>query len=229
MWLSSWMAITAGPGHATCPARAGTGRGLDAARSVVRRAANLGIDVLTLFAFSTENWARAKREVSPLLTLLRQVLTKNIAELDELNIRLRIVGGRERFGRELCALMEQAEAVCTGNTGMQLVIAANYGGRWDIAHTCRLLAQQVSAGELDPDAINEQMVDAHISTAEFPPPDLCIRTGGDHRLSNFLLWQLAYTELYFTNTFWPDFDAEAFNHALQDFATRQRRFGRRLP
>lgn len=210
------------------PGAAGHRAGARAVRPVARHAANLGIEVLTLFAFSTENWQRPKREVALLIALMKRVLRDDVEELDSNEIRVRIIGDRSRFGDDIRDLMDRAELRTRNNRRMTLMIAANYGGRWDIANACRRLAEQVRSGELDPAAIDESALSAEMSMADVPAPDLCIRTGGDRRISNFLLWQLAYTELYFTDTFWPDFDDAALDQAVDDYACRQRRFGRRI-
>ena len=209
------------------PGAAGHRAGARAVRPVAERAAEMGIEALTLFAFSTENWNRPRREVTLLIELMKRLLKDDVEELAARSIRVRIVGERERFEGEVRELMERAEELTGTNTGMQLNLAVSYGGRWDIASAARRLAERVRAGELDPAAIDEDTLGAEISMADGPAPDLCIRTGGDHRISNFLLWQFAYTELYFTDTFWPDFDDAALDLACEDFACRQRRFGRR--
>ena len=209
------------------PGAAGHRAGARALRPVAEEAANLGIEVLTLFAFSTENWHRPRREVSLLIELMKRVLRDDVDELDRHGIRVRIIGDRSRFGDEIREQMARAEERTAGNERMTLMIAANYGGRWDIANAARILAERVRAGELDPEAIDEASLAAEVSMADVPAPDLCIRTGGDRRISNFLLWQFAYTEFYFTETFWPDFDGSALDLAVNDFACRQRRFGRR--
>jgi undecaprenyl diphosphate synthase len=210
------------------PGAAGHRAGARAVRPVAEQAANLGIEVLTLFAFSTENWQRPKREVSLLIELMKRVLRDDVEELDKHEIRVRIIGDRSRFGDDIRDLMARAEALTADNRRMTLMIAANYGGRWDIANAARTLAERVASGELTPADVDEDALAAVISMADVPAPDLCIRTGGDRRISNFLLWQFAYTELYFTDTFWPDFDAGALDAAVEDFACRQRRFGRRV-
>jgi undecaprenyl diphosphate synthase len=210
------------------PGAAGHRAGARAVRPVAECAARLGIEVLTLFAFSTENWHRPKREVSLLIALMKRVLSEDVQELHAENIRVRIIGDRSRFDPEIQRLMREAEALTMGNSRMTLMIAANYGGRWDIVNACRTLAERVRAGQLAPEQIDEAMVDAELSLAGFAAPDLCIRTGGDHRISNFLLWQFAYTELYFTDVFWPDFDGSALSEAVDDYDCRQRRFGRRV-
>jgi undecaprenyl diphosphate synthase len=209
------------------PGAAGHRAGARAVRPVAEEAANLGIEVLTLFAFSTENWHRPRREVSLLIELMKRVLRDDVDELDRHGIRVRIIGDRSRFGDEIRELMARAEERTAGNERMTLMIAANYGGRWDIANAARILAERVRAGELEPEGVDEAALAAEVSMADVPAPDLCIRTGGDRRISNFLLWQFAYTEFYFTETFWPDFDGTALDLAVNDFACRQRRFGRR--
>lgn len=210
------------------PGAAGHRAGARAVRPVAEEAANVGIQVLTLFAFSTENWQRPKREVSLLIELMKRVLRDDVEELDKHDIRVRIIGDRSRFGDDIRELMTRAEELTADNERMTLMIAANYGGRWDIARAARMLAERVAAGELTPADVDEEALAAEISMADVPPPDLCIRTGGDRRISNFLLWQFAYTELYFTDTFWPDFDAGALDAAVADYACRQRRYGRRV-
>lgn len=209
------------------PGSAGHRAGAKTVRQVAEQAAELGIEVLTLFAFSTENWSRPRREVALLLELMKRMLKEDVDELHRNRIQIRIIGDRSRFPKELQRLMAAAEARTSGNSRMILLIALNYGGRWDIANACRSLAQKAQAGELDPEAIDEHMVAEATCMADLPAPDLCIRTGGDCRISNFLLWQLAYAELYFTQTCWPDFDARALQTAVEDFSCRQRRFGRR--
>lgn len=209
------------------PGSAGHRAGVRAVRPVAQRAAELGVEVLTLFAFSTENWFRPRREVSLLMALMRRVLTEDVDELHRERVRVQIIGDRSRFSEDLQKLMADAEALTAQNTRMTLMIAANYGGRWDIVNAARALAQEVEAGRLRAQDIDESALDGALSLAGVPPPDLCIRTGGDHRISNFLLWQFAYTELFFTDRFWPDFDGAALEEALGEFYCRQRRFGRR--
>jgi undecaprenyl diphosphate synthase len=205
---------------------AGHRAGADAARALIRLCAEKGIECLTLFAFSSENWQRPKQEVSGLMTLFTRFLQKKeVGELHSNNIRLRFIGNRSRFSAKLQALMQQAETLTAANTGLCVVVAADYGGRWDITNAARELAAEVQQGKLKPEAISEELLHSHIALADLPPPDLCIRTGGECRISNFLLWQFAYTELYFTDTFWPDFGATELDLALADFASRQRRYG----
>ena len=184
-----------------------------------------GIGALTLFAFSSENWGRPEDEVGALMKLFLNALEREVDELHRRGVRIRFIGQRERFGDAIRARMDAAEATTRNNTALQLSIAASYGGRWDIVDAARSLAQDVAAGRLRPEDIDERAMAARVALADLPPPDLFIRTGGDVRVSNFLLWQLAYTELWFTETLWPDVDAATLRQALGDFAMRERRFG----
>ncbi|EGV35711.1 isoprenyl transferase [Neisseria weaveri] len=195
-------------------------RGLDALEKMVRRCAELGVQYLTVFAFSTENWRRPEEEVSFLMGLFLQALQKQVGRLHENNMRLKVLGSRERFNEEIRRGIEQAEALTANNTGLTLAIAADYGGRWDILQAVNKL---VRAGETE---ITEEKLGRYLMLSEAPEPDLFIRTGGETRISNFLLWQLAYSELYFTDTLWPDFDSEALDKAIMSYQTRERRFGR---
>ncbi|KFF49518.1 farnesyl-diphosphate synthase [Gammaproteobacteria bacterium MFB021] len=199
--------------------------GVESLRSVIRRAAELGVGTLTLFAFSSENWRRPSAEVSALMELFMLVLKREVKKLDDNGIRLSIIGDRRRFSSSLQKQMARAEAQTRDNPGLHLVVAANYGGRWDIAQASRRLARRVADGELAPEEIDETLLDSEICLAGEPAVDLCIRTSGEQRISNFLLWQLAYAELVFSPQLWPDFDAAAFDAALEDFQQRQRRFG----
>jgi undecaprenyl diphosphate synthase len=185
-----------------------------------------GIGALTLFAFSSENWQRPAEEVSALMGLFLRALDREVEELHRRRVRLRFIGERSHFKADLQARMDRAELLTAGNGGLQLSIAASYGGRWDIARAARRLAERVARGELDPAQIDEALLQAETCLAELPPPDLFLRTGGDQRISNFLLWQLAYTELYFTETLWPDLSRDALDEALAAYASRERRFGR---
>ena len=184
-----------------------------------------GIQALTLFAFSSENWGRPEEEVGALMKLFMGALEREVDELDRRGVRVRFIGERERFAPAIRERMSAAEAQTAGNSRLHLTIAASYGGRWDIAQAARELAREVAAGRLDPEAIDETMLSARVALADLPPPDLFIRTGGDVRVSNFLLWQLAYTELWFTETLWPELDAATLRKALEDYASRERRFG----
>ena len=199
---------------------------MDAARDIVRACGERGIDVLTLFAFSSENRRRPPEEVERLMGLFRTALEQEARNLHEHDVRLEFVGERRMFNDMLLKRIVQAEELTRTNTGLRLNIAINYGGRWDVTEACRKIACRVRDGDLDPDAITPELVDRSLSLSELPPPDLFIRTGGEMRISNFLIWHLAYTELYFTDTLWPDFDQGALDAALDAYASRQRRFGR---
>jgi len=184
-----------------------------------------GIEALTLFAFSSENWGRPEEEVGALMKLFLNALDREVDELDRRGVRVRFIGERERFSPAIRQRMEGAEAQTGANARLTLVIAASYGGRQDIAQAARALAAEVAAGRLRPEDIDEAAMGRCVALADLPPPDLFIRTGGDHRISNFLLWQLAYTELWFTELLWPDMDAATLQRALDDYAGRERRFG----
>jgi len=199
--------------------------GVEAVRDVIRRAAERGIETLTLFAFSSENWKRPPSEVNALMELFLMALKREVKKLHRHGIRLSVIGDRNGFSASIQKHIASAEALTRDNTGLHLVVAANYGGRWDIAGAARRLAERVAAGELEPDAIDEQSLDEEVSLPEDAPVDLCIRTSGEQRISNFLLWQMAYAELHFTPVLWPDFDGAAFDRALADFQRRKRRFG----
>lgn len=200
--------------------------GARAAQSVVEQAGRLGISVLSLFAFSSENWSRPRSEVSRLMDLFRRSIKQSLPDLHENGVRLCFVGDRERFPADLRKRMADAEARTADNTGLHLNIAAGFGGRWDILQATRRLAEQAAAGTLKPSEIDETVFRRQLSLASLPEPDLFIRTGGERRVSNFFLWDLAYTELFFTDRLWPDFDSACFHEALRDFAERERRFGR---
>lgn len=184
-----------------------------------------GVQALTLFAFSSENWGRPVEEVGALMKLFMGALEREVDELHRRGVRVRFIGQRERFAPAIGQRMDAAEALTAANTRLTLVIAASYGGRQDMALAARALAVEVAAGRLRPEDIDEATLGAQVALADLPPPDLFIRTGGDHRISNFLLWQLAYTELWFTETLWPDLDLAVLQAALDDFAMRERRFG----
>jgi len=209
------------------PGPAGHRAGVEAVRGILRACRAHGVEVLTLFAFSSENWGRPQPEVRALLALLSRYLRAEVRELHRDDIRLRFIGERSRFSPNLQRLMQQSEELTAQNSSATLVIAVDYGGQWDIARAARLLAEQVRAGTLQPAEITPALIDRHISISELPRPDLCIRTGGDARISNFMLWQFAYSELYFTNVLWPDFGEEEFRRALADYSRRERRFGLR--
>jgi undecaprenyl diphosphate synthase len=200
--------------------------GMEAVRATIKKCIDRGVEVLTLFAFSSENWHRPKEEVSLLMELFMTALDREVKKLHKSNARLKIIGDRAAFSDKLQNRITEAETLTADNSGMTLVIAANYGGRWDIAQAAAALAQKVQAGEIQPAAITPELMSQHVCLADFPEPDLFIRTSGEQRISNFLLWQLAYTELYFTDVFWPDFDEQALDQAFLAFANRQRRFGK---
>ena len=184
-----------------------------------------GIRALTLFAFSSENWKRPAEEVGALMKLFMRVLDTEVDELARRGVRLRFIGERAAFAGEIRERMARAEAVTAGNRVLTLTLAVGYGGRWDIVRACRALAAEAAAGRLDPAGIDEAALAVHLGLANLPEPDLFIRTGGDMRISNFLLWHLAYTELWFTEVLWPDVDEALLDSALSDFARRERRFG----
>ncbi|MGD8515075.1 MAG: polyprenyl diphosphate synthase [Granulosicoccaceae bacterium] len=204
---------------------AGHRAGVKAARNVIRLSVQLGIQALTLFAFSSENWRRPRKEVEMLLDLFVTSLKEETSELHNNNIRLRIIGDRSVLSDKLQARIAETEVLTAGNNGLRLNVAVNYGGQWDITRAARKLADSVQRGELEPADITTERFQQTLSLGDLPEPDLFIRTGGECRLSNFLLWQLAYTELYFTETLWPDFNAEQYHLALADYAGRQRRYG----
>ncbi|ERS85125.1 MULTISPECIES: polyprenyl diphosphate synthase [Marinobacter] len=204
---------------------AGHKAGVDAVKAVVETCAKEGVEVLTLFAFSSENWRRPKDEVSALMRLFLIALEREVRKLHRNNIRLRIIGDRSAFNPALQEHMEKAEALTRDNTRMTVVIAANYGGHWDITQATRKVAEQVKAGQLEPSDITDDLIQEHLSIGDLPMPDLLIRTAGEQRISNFLLWHLAYTEFYFSEVFWPDFKREQMLKALDAYAHRQRRFG----
>ena len=184
-----------------------------------------GIETLTLFAFSSENWGRPDEEVGGLMKLFMGALEREVGELHRRGVRIRFIGERDRFSAPIQQRMAAAETQTAGNSRLTLAIAASYGGRQDIARAARSIAEDVAAGRLHPEQVDEAAVGTRVALADLPPPDLFIRTGGDHRISNFLLWQLAYTELWFTETLWPDLDAATLQRALDDYANRERRFG----
>jgi undecaprenyl diphosphate synthase len=200
--------------------------GVKAVRKTVEECLNRGIRVLTLFAFSSENWRRPTQEVNLLLELFLLTLDQETESLHTSGVRLLIIGDRSAFSQALQDKIAVAEDMTRHNSRLTLIIAINYGGRWDICQAVRRIAQKVSQCEVRADEITEALIAAHLSLAGYPEPDLFIRTGGEQRVSNFLLWQMAYSEFHFTQTLWPDFDEKAFGDALTDYANRQRRFGR---
>ena len=207
------------------PRAVGHQAGVKAVRKIVEYCANHKVDVLTLFAFSSENWRRPEAEVSLLMALFMATLQREINKLDRNNIRLRFIGDRTAFSDKLQQKMAEGEAQTQDNTALTLVIAANYGGHWDMCQAFQQVVDKMATGELEHQVISEQLINQHLSTADLPDPDLFIRTGGEQRVSNFMLWQLAYTELYFTATLWPDFDQDTLEDAIKSFKSRQRRFG----
>lgn len=208
------------------PRFAGHKAGVEAVRNVVENCARKGVEVLTLFAFSSENWRRPAKEVGLLMDLLHSALGREVKRLKENNVQLRFIGDRSAFSEKLQSRLRDGEQETRDNTGLTLVVALNYGGMWDIAHAARLIASRIKDGQVDVQDVDEEMFATYLSVSDLPNPDLFIRTGGEMRISNFLLWQLAYTELYFTETLWPDFNEQTLNEALASFARRQRRFGR---
>jgi undecaprenyl diphosphate synthase len=208
------------------PRIAGHRAGVESVRTIVRACQRKGVSALTLFAFSSENWRRPEREVTLLFDLLMTAIRREVESLREANVRLRFIGDRSAFNDTLVSAMSQAEERTAACTGLTLTVAINYGGRWDMAQAARELARRVEQGLMTAEQVDEGAFASLLALHDLPEPDLFIRTGGEQRISNFLLWQLAYTELYFTDVLWPDFDEQAFEEALVSFAGRQRRFGR---
>ena len=200
-------------------------RGVEALRRTVRASIELGVRYLTVYSFSSENWSRPAAEVADLMGLLKRFIRNDLADLHRNNVRVRILGLREGLAADIVALLDEAEDLTRGNSGLTLVVAFNYGSRREMAEAARALAREAAAGRLDPDAIDEAAFARRLGTAGLPDPDLIIRTSGEQRLSNFLMWQAAYAELVFLPTFWPDFDKAALQAALEEFAVRERRFG----
>ena len=207
------------------PRAVGHQAGVKAVRKIVEYCATHNVEVLTLFAFSSENWRRPEAEVSLLMSLFMATLQREINKLDRNSIRLRFIGDRSVFSDKLQQKMAEGEAQTQNNKALTLVVAANYGGHWDICQAFLQIQEKMAVGELKKEDINEQLINQYLSTADLPEPDLFIRTGGEQRVSNFMLWQLAYTELYFTTTLWPDFDQNSLEDAIKSFRSRQRRFG----
>jgi undecaprenyl diphosphate synthase len=208
------------------PRQAGHRAGVKATRRAVEACARRGIPVLTVFAFSSENWGRPRREVGALMTLMIEALDRQVGELAEKNVRLRFIGERGALPDAILERMNAAEVRTRENTGLTLVVALAYGGRWDIVNAARALAEDVAAGKLDPSGIGEEAFAARLSLGGLPDPDLLIRTGGESRISNFLLWHLAYSECYFSEGLWPDFNDAELERAIAFFADRERRFGK---
>ncbi|MBO6784363.1 MAG: isoprenyl transferase [Alphaproteobacteria bacterium] len=207
------------------PRVAGHRKGAEAVRRTLEAAVDLDIPYLTLFGFSSENWNRPEEEVSELMGLMRRYLQSETAEMHRRNVRVRVVGDRSRFSADIVDLVEAAEEMTAGNTGLNLTAALSYGGRLEIVHAARELAAKAARGELDPQSISEEMFSAHLWTRELPDPDLLIRTSREQRISNFMLWQCAYTELAFPDVLWPEFGREHLEQAVAEYKTRERRFG----
>ncbi|NBC46862.1 MAG: di-trans,poly-cis-decaprenylcistransferase [Gammaproteobacteria bacterium] len=208
------------------PRTQGHRAGAKSVRAVVEQGLRSGVEVLTLFAFSSENWRRPRSEVNTLLELFMNTLKVEVKRLVEHDVRLRFIGELSAFSHRLQRQMAEAEAATQDGKALLLQIAANYGGRWDVVQSVQSLSRDVAEGRLRPEDIDETAIASRLCTGGFPEPDLFIRTGGEKRVSNFLLWQCAYAELYFSDLMWPEFDADAFVAALKDFGRRQRRFGR---
>ena len=209
------------------PRVAGHRAGVESARQVVKNCVKRNIKVLSLFAFSSENWQRPDQEVSYLMELFLTGLEREVGMLHEHNVQLRFIGDRTRFSEKLRQKIQEVEGLTKNNSGMVLIIAVDYGGKWDITQAANKLAQAVEAGTLSSADITPELISSKLSFADLPDPDLFIRTSGEVRISNFMLWQLAYSELYFCNTLWPDFDDKELDNALAQYADRERRFGRR--
>jgi len=199
--------------------------GVEAMRRSIRSAGELGVEFLTLFAFSSENWSRPQDEVSDLMGLLKRFVRQDLAVLHKNNVRVRVIGVRDELKPDIRALLEEAEALTCDNTGMTLIVAFNYGARDEIRRAIRKAAQAAMAGRLNPEEIDDAWVSHNLDTGDFPDPDLLIRTSGERRLSNFLLWQCAYTEFVFVDLYWPDFDSAALEQAIDEFNARERRYG----
>ncbi|MFN5010362.1 MAG: polyprenyl diphosphate synthase [Gammaproteobacteria bacterium] len=207
------------------PRTAGHRAGIEPVRRTIRECARLGVRALTLFAFSSENWRRPETEVATLMSLFMDALDREVEELNSNGVRLRIIGNRQSLAVRLQQRIAEAEALTAANTRLDLQVAVSYGGRWDLVEAARRLAARAASGALRPADIDEAALAAELQLADLPDPDLFIRTGGDHRVSNFLLWNIAYAELFFTDTLWPDFDERTLAEAIADFESRERRFG----
>jgi undecaprenyl diphosphate synthase len=207
------------------PRTEGHRRGVESVRVCVRSAIELGVTYLTLYCFSSENWRRPKDEIFDLMGLLKRFIRRDLAELHEQNVRIKVIGTETGVDGEIVHLIRDAVKLTAGNTGLQLTVAFNYGSRDEILRATREIALKAQRGEIDPADISSEMFETHLDTAGLPEPDLMIRTGGDQRISNFLLWQCAYTELVFVDSFWPEFTKETFAAAVAEFQSRERRFG----
>jgi undecaprenyl diphosphate synthase len=207
------------------PRHEGHRRGVEALRKTVRAAGELGIGILTIFSFSSENWVRPPAEIRELMGLLRRFIRNDLAELHGNNVKVRIIGDRDGLDPDIRRLLEEAEGLTRDNTGLVLVVAFNYGARQEIARALRRVAEDIARGAVKPDAVTAELVASRLDAPDLPDPDVIIRTSGEQRLSNFLLWQAAYSELVFVPTYWPDFDRAALEHALAEYRRRERRFG----
>ncbi len=199
--------------------------GVDSVRDIVEACAQLRISYLTLFTFSTENWKRPEKEISALMQLLIMVLQKEAKKLHENNIRLHVIGNIDRLPGKVRQTLDDTIRLTAENTGLTLTIALSYSGKWDILQACRKIAEKTGSGEIDPEEIDEQLIESYLSTRDIPDPELLIRTSGELRISNFLLWQSAYSEIFFTRTYWPEFRRQQLYEAIRDFSARERRFG----
>ncbi len=207
------------------PRTAGHSEGVKTTQEIIKASGEAGVRYLTLFAFSSENWQRPKTEVSALMDLFMQSLENEVRNLAENGVRLKFLGQVDAFSKKLFKKIQSAEQLTAHNDKLFLNIAANYGGRWDILNAIKLISQKIENGTLASEDLDEQMLEQYLATENMPPPDLFIRTGGEQRISNFLLWQLAYTELYFTEILWPDFNVEELKNAFSSYRSRQRRYG----
>lgn len=207
------------------PRLEGHRRGVEALRRTIRTAGELGIRYLSIYAFSSENWRRPMQEVSDLMGLLKLFVHRDLADLHQRNVKVRVLGERAGLTKDILAQLDRTEELTRNNTGMTLLIAFNYGGRQEILNAVRAIAHDVEAGSLQPDSIELQDIEKHLYTAGIPDPDIVIRTSGEQRISNFLTWQTVYSELLFLPIYWPDFDGGAFEMALEEFRRRERRFG----
>lgn len=208
------------------PRAAGHKAGVNATRAIVENCAKNKIQALTIFAFSSENWNRPESEVTMLMALFVSTITAEVKKLHKKNVRVRFIGERSRFSEKLQASINESEKLTEQNTGMQLNIAANYGGRWDVVNACKSLMGEIQKNKITIDDVDEKLLNSFVSLSDLPEPDLFVRTGGEQRISNFLIWQLSYAELYFVDTLWPDFSSEDLDVALSWYAGRQRRFGK---
>jgi len=201
-------------------------KGVEAVREIVKTCSELNIECLSLFAFSSENWKRPEEEIKNLMGLFMMALEREAKSLARNNVRLQIIGDLSDFSEKLRNKIKQVEELTVNSDGLRLIVAANYGGRWDISRSTQALGRKIEAGEISANSITEDDLSAQLTTQGLPDPDLFIRTGGEKRISNFLLWQMAYTELYFTDVLWPAFDADELQKAISDYSSRQRRFGK---